>query len=75
MPDLPDYAYCTGCGRVIAWDEYGYVHLDGWANCRSKDKPDKLDGNTHCQPDLEHPIVPQPKTWAKAYQIPIREPV
>ncbi len=28
-----DFHYCKNCGEVIAWDDYSYVHLGGWADC------------------------------------------
>lgn len=67
---LPDYAYCKHCGRVICWDDWSYMHLDGWANCRNPDKPDELAEGTHCEPLLTHPIEPQPAGLAAAMDIP-----
>lgn len=35
MIDLPDVSICAtpGCGRFIFWNDYGYIHREGWADC------------------------------------------
>jgi hypothetical protein len=68
---LADYAHCKHCGRVIAWDDWSYTHLDGWANCRKADKSDELDEAKHCEVLASHPINPQPASRDEAFQIPI----
>lgn len=65
------YAYCKQCGRVIVFDDWCFVHLDGWANCRKRDDPGELDIAVHCDPLDGMPISPQPVSVADAYDIPI----
>lgn len=47
MDDLPDTGLCAHCSRPIVWDDWSYTHMDGWANCRDPQQPDKL-GTQHC---------------------------
>lgn len=54
MADLPDVTKCRHCLRTIVWDDWSYVHLDGWANCRDPNDLTKLAENTHCEP-IEQP--------------------
>lgn len=68
---IPDYAYCKHCGRVIAWDDWCYTHLDGWANCRKTDKQDELNEAVHCEVETRCPIEPQPASVDEAYRLPI----
>lgn len=29
----PDFSTCEHCGEPIGWDDYCYVHTNGWAEC------------------------------------------
>lgn len=35
--ECPDMTECKNCGRQIWWDEYGYTHATGWADCSTGD--------------------------------------
>jgi hypothetical protein len=71
IDDSPDYVYCKHCGRVLVWDDWSYVHLDGWANCRRKDDQTELDETTHAEVLKGYEIEPQPQSVAEAWSIPI----
>lgn len=32
-PECPDVSVCRNCGRPIAWNDYGYIHPGGDADC------------------------------------------
>lgn len=65
------YAHCKNCGRVIVDDDWCYVHLDGWANCRLPEKQDELDNSRVAEVLTSHPIDPQPASDTEARNIPI----
>jgi hypothetical protein len=46
----PDASTCRNCGGAIVWDEYSYVHVNGWADCHVDVVPT---GRTLDDPDLD----------------------
>lgn len=35
----PDRSICRHCGQDIVWDDWSYVHLNGWADCNASIRP------------------------------------
>lgn len=33
-PECPDRTHCRYCNEVIFWDDWCYVHVNGFADCR-----------------------------------------